>query len=183
RVWYASTLFLHVVNTVLVHVLVVRLTGRPGLAVSLAALWGVSRVHENTIGWYGAFGHALATTALLVAIVDLLGVRRRGGTVSLAVAGRSAVLLVMAGTSFGAGLAAAAVFPLVFYLVVGREQVDPRARVVLGAVLLGLGALYVIVHVWWPLGRGGIVGAGVLHAAAPPALDTLRLTVAFWGDL
>jgi hypothetical protein len=73
--WFA--LVTHLINVVLLFALVRGLTGSASLACFGAALWGILPAHEGTIGWYSAYGHALASTFVLLV---LLGVVRAAYT-------------------------------------------------------------------------------------------------------
>src|SRR5689334_16047315 len=64
--YYCTAVLTHLGNVVLLAVLIRDLTGSERLACFGAALWGTSPVLQGTIGWYAVYGHALATTALLI---------------------------------------------------------------------------------------------------------------------
>ena len=135
RGFFALVLLTHLVNTGLLYALGLALSGSWRLAVIAAALWGTAPSNEGARGWYAVYGQVLATTCILAVLVGLVragdGTRWRPPLVW-------AVLMLLAGTSFGVGLAAALAMPAAAWLILppGPARRRPLLALVAAAVLL-----------------------------------------------
>lgn len=140
--YYWTAVLTHLGNVVLLAVLIRDLTRSERLACFGAALWGTSPVILGTIGWYATFGHALATTALLIVLIRIVRLRRRG-TVSAAELAGWAVLLWAASTSFGVGIAFVLVLPVMAWLLLAATPLRRRIVMFLSGVAVLVATYYV----------------------------------------
>jgi hypothetical protein len=157
--YHLSAVLTHVVNTALLCLLIRALTDSERLACFGGVLWGTAPLAEGTIGWFAASSHALSTTALLLLLLGIARVAKRGAvsTAELCAAG---VLVFIAAASFGVGIAWAIVLPAVVYLLVpsgrARRRVQWTLVVTIGAVVVAfraiprLAVLYGIPVAWEP---------------------------------
>ena len=145
--WYFATLLAtHVLNVWLLFTVIRTLTRSEPIACFGAGLWGVLRAHEEVLGWYSVYGHALATTAVLALLALLARATRRAAPVP--VTARDAVvwalLLLVASASFGVGIGVALAFPAIALLLVPRERCSRAALAVIASVPLLVLAMYVL---------------------------------------
>jgi hypothetical protein len=115
--WYWTVLLTHLLNVWLLFGVLAALTASARLACLGAAMWGMCPVAVGTLGVYSVYGHAMATTILLI-VTDGLARRSAGPPASLP--SRTALLwfaLLLGGTTcFGIGVGVALAFPLVLFL-------------------------------------------------------------------
>ncbi|HUK64636.1 MAG TPA: hypothetical protein VLV15_14935, partial [Dongiaceae bacterium] len=124
--WYATVLAIHLLNTGLVFLLVDTLTGEAVVAALAATLFGISRMHEGSLGWLSASGHAMAAVPLLVLLLDMARHRRRGSVPSSWTCTGWVLLAAASSQCFGVALTTApAVIVAARWLVPGLE---PRAH-------------------------------------------------------
>ncbi len=141
--YFATVLATHVVNVVMVFVLVRRLGASPWLACLAAVLFATAPANLGTLGWYSAYGHALATTATLLALLIVTPARGDDRPLGWGAALGAATCMLIASQSFGTGAAIAIVFPAMAVLL---RPATLRAR----GPLAMLGALPVLVGLaWW----------------------------------
>jgi hypothetical protein len=117
--WVA--LLTHSLNVWLMFHAVRDFTGSRHLACGTAALWGVSPMHEGSLGWYSVYGHVMAGS-VLCALLYLAARWDRGlfnGTRSAVGWG---ILLFVGATSFGVGLGMAMASPLAAFLLVRSAE-------------------------------------------------------------
>jgi hypothetical protein len=138
-------LALHLVAVVLLHDLLVRLTRRPYLAAAVAALWGMSALHQGTLSAFSSFGEVVAVVAGFAIVRDLValsGERRPPPPFALA---RWVFLVLFAGASSTSGVGLVVALPILARLSLPEECGRRRAVLALsgsaGAVLVGY-ALY-----------------------------------------
>ena len=139
--YYWVALLTHLANVALLCALLHTLTDSPRLACFGGALWGTAPVTEGTIGWYSVYGHALATTGLLLILLGIVRAARRG-SVSNAELGLWAGLVFAISTSFGVGLAFAVVLPVIAWLLLPRGAVRRRAVALLGTTAVVMPLVY-----------------------------------------
>jgi hypothetical protein len=145
--YFASALAIHLVNVALVYLAARRLGCAPALSALVAGLWGAAPVQEGTLGWYSAFGMALASVplALLLLVASTAhpaGERRFGRREWWTYAG----LALVAAATFGVGLGIAMALPFAVRILVG-PRVFGRAFWVRGCVLIVTTAIgYFLVH-------------------------------------
>jgi hypothetical protein len=141
-IYFLLALSIHLVSVRLVFEIVVVLTKRPALAAFGAALFGMSPFGEGSIGWMSVNGHVILTAAVLAVVLDVSKATRDPAHLTRRVLARDFILLLVAGTSFGTGFAAA----LAFGVVVAIWDPIPaqRLRVIghYGAVALAAVLLY-----------------------------------------
>src|SRR5262249_16568740 len=114
--YYWSVLLTHLLNVALLFGLLRAFTASALLACFGAALWGMSPLLVETLGWYSVFGQVMATTVMLLILRELArlaagGRRLRSGTACVWIA-----LLLIGTTLFGVGVGVALTFPLVLFL-------------------------------------------------------------------
>lgn len=109
RAFFATVLVAHGAAAVLLAAVLRRWALDPWLAAGVAGAWAVAPLHAGTLGWYSAATHGWSTCAVLVALVALPPIGR--ARLFLAVPA-----LLAAASTFGTGLAAAAVAPGVAWL-------------------------------------------------------------------
>ena len=155
--YYGLVWLNHLANAVLLFEVIRWLVGRPRLACLGASLWGIAPIHAGALGWYSVHGHVLATTAVLLILRDLA--RLGGGAPRARLAPwRWAALSLLAATSFGVGLAAVLVLPVVAFLVV--PQASGRCQATRSLALAALGVLLAYTGLHWL--------AAVLYGAPSP---------------
>jgi hypothetical protein len=121
-VWYfAIVLLTHLLNVYLLFSVIRAHTGSAAMACFGAALWGTCRMDEGALGWYSVYGQVLVGTALLWLLTRLDAVAA-GAPVSRYAPARWGLLLLVATTCFGLGLAVALVSPLVAWLLLPRSR-------------------------------------------------------------
>jgi len=113
--YFALALATHVANVLLVFGVARRLTGSAPLACFGALLFAIAPTNGGTLGWYAAYGHALATTFILSALLLLLDEDDRA-PVSLPRALGIATCAIAATQCFATGTAVALVLPVVSLL-------------------------------------------------------------------
>jgi len=111
--YLASAVVTHVVNVLLLFALVRRLTGSARIACVGALLFAVCPANDGALGWYSVYGHALAATFVLVALLLLTPRRDESAPLSTRAAIGVAGCMLAASQSFGTGVAAAVLTPLV----------------------------------------------------------------------
>src|SRR5262245_43446596 len=111
--YLACAVVTHVANVLLPFALVRRLTGSARIACVGALLFAVCPANDGALGWYSAYGHALAATFVLVALLLLTPRRDESAPLSTRTAIAVACCMLAASQSFGTGVAAAVPTPLV----------------------------------------------------------------------
>lgn len=150
--YYALALLTHVVNVGLLFAVIHRLTGSNALAAFGAVLWGTCPLQADVLGWYSVYGHALAATALLVLLYQIIGLARDGSTPSRARLLAWSAIALAGTTCFGVGLAVAMALP--FVILVFFPGHYPWWRPPLLALLVIVPSLYLVLlrayEVVWP---------------------------------
>src|SRR5262249_31252376 len=112
--YLASVLATHVANVLLLFGLVRRLTASARIACFGALLFAASPANFGTLPWYSVYGHVLATTFVLAALLLLApSPEDRAAPLSTRRAVAIACCMLAASQSFGTGVAAAVLTPLV----------------------------------------------------------------------
>ena len=112
--YLACALATHVANVLLLFGLVRRLTASAAIACFGALLFAVSPANEGTLAWYSVYGHALATTFVLAALLLLApSPEDKAGSLSTRRAVAAACSMLAASQSVGTGAAAALLTPLI----------------------------------------------------------------------
>jgi hypothetical protein len=135
-------LLTHLLNVALLSWVVWRFTGDAAVASVVAAWWGASSVHRETLGWVSVYGQVLSTTAVLW-VLGRIAATAHGRALGRTTPLRCAAAMFAAATSFGTGLAATMVMPLVVWLLVPAANGRRRLMWALGATAIGVLALYV----------------------------------------
>jgi hypothetical protein len=116
--YLASALATHVANVLLLFGLVRRLTASARIACFGALLFAVCPANYGTLPWYSVYGHVLATTFVLAALLLLApSPEDRAAPLSTRRAVAVACCMLAASQSFGTGVAAAILAPVVAALV------------------------------------------------------------------
>jgi hypothetical protein len=178
----------HTLNVWLLFRVIRAFTDSAWLACFGALLWGASPVNEAVLGWYTCYGHVMATTVVLLVLGQLGGRLRDADAPPAAVVWRWFLLLIVASTCFGTGLAAAMVFPAVVLLCLPQLRLQPRRMLPLLTLPLVIAMLYFAVHALWQYGFDGDMGGVVQltrHLAywRPAARLTLQLFAAGFTGL
>jgi len=124
--YFVVVLLTHLVNVAMVYLVALRLSGSWRLACVAAAMWGVAAVNEGALGWYAVYGQVVAATCTLLVLAGLAGAEQDARS-SWGLPVRWALLMVLAGMMFGAGIAAALVMPIVAWLMLSRPPLRWRA--------------------------------------------------------
>ncbi|HXC52132.1 MAG TPA: hypothetical protein VN634_14695 [Candidatus Limnocylindrales bacterium] len=140
--YYVMALATHLLNTWLLFRLVRASTDDAVLACLGAAAFGTAPACVGTIGWYSVYGHALATTILLVVLLDLFRLEKQQRPPSAGRISLWAALLLVGTTCFGVGIGIALAFPVAAYLVAPASYSDRRGRWVLALLPVAVLALY-----------------------------------------
>jgi len=111
--YLACAVVTHVANVLLLFALVRRLTDSARIACFGALLFAVCPANDGALAWYSAYGHALAATFVLVALLLLTPRRDESAPLSTRAAIGVAGCMLAASQSFGTGVAAAVLTPLV----------------------------------------------------------------------
>lgn len=137
-------LLLHLLSVGLLFGIVARLTRSESLAAFGATLWGMNPFVAGTLGWISVHGQAYATFAILWVVLDIVRCSQSPGLVRPGLLWRQALLLMVAATSFGAGLTSVVVLPLVVALWNPVPAQRTRLLLVYSAVAFAAIALYVL---------------------------------------
>jgi hypothetical protein len=116
EVFFWCALITHLINVLLLFVVVLRLTGRPGLASFGAAFWGISPLNAGALDWYSVYGHVVVATATLIVLAQASGCVATGRPPSPRMRRGWYVLALMAATSFGTGVGIAMALPFILWL-------------------------------------------------------------------
>jgi hypothetical protein len=142
--YFWVVLLTHALNVFLLFDILRLFTG-PWLACLGALLWGLSPVDEGALGWFSVYGQVLATTLILWVLRRLAQVAN-GRSASRLAPWRWAALLVVAAMSFGTGIGAAMVFPLVALILLPASRVRRHSLAAFAAVAVALPFLYTGLH-------------------------------------
>ena len=112
-VYFLIAIAVHLASVRLIFEIVSRLTAKPSIAAFGAALFGMCPFGEGSIGWMSVNGHVYLTAAILWVVLDLVKASEKPAYLTPGVLARDYVLLLVAATSFGTGLAAALSFGVV----------------------------------------------------------------------
>lgn len=137
-------LILHLASVRLLFEIVFRLTGKIHLAAFGAALWGMDPYAIGTLAWISVHGHAYATAAILWVLMDVVRYSQNASVLRTGLLVRHAFLLLVAATSFGAGLASTVIFPLVIVIFNPVPSHRNRLIAIYGSVALAVVFLYVL---------------------------------------
>ena len=120
--YFAFVFALHLTNVVLFFQLAKRLSGSLAVATLIASLWGTLPVALGSTAWFSAFGHVLIATCFLWTLIDIARLHQTGGQVTTPTLLRWLLLLVVAATSYGIGLAFSICFSAVLFLLLDRAS-------------------------------------------------------------
>src|SRR5262249_36756512 len=165
RPWFTSVLLTHLLNVLLLHRVVLRLTGDLLLACLGATLWGTSPVLEGALGWYSVYGQVLLTTLVFTVLSSLAGAVAAGRPPSVRRALAWGGLLAAAAACFGTGLGIAAAFP--------RDRRSARAAGVLVLTAAAVFTVYAVLRDRSPdldARARELLAPGTILAAAPTVL-------------
>jgi hypothetical protein len=137
-----TALAIHLANVALLQRVLRHFTASPLLAALGATLWGVSPVAFGVIGWYSAACHAMLTTLLLWVLGDLARASYEESEIGRGTAIRWCLLLLAGASTFGIGIGAAMVFPLVVFLLLPAGSSRRRTTLVVGSLAAVVPVLY-----------------------------------------
>jgi len=132
--YFATVVATHVLNTLLLAAVARRLTGDALVACLAAVLFAVSPAHAGTLGWYSVYGHALATTATLIALLVVAPTRDTSQPISVRRSIVAVLAMLVASQCFGTGAAVAIAFPAVALLLRPATLRAARSTAVLVAL-------------------------------------------------
>ncbi len=115
--YFALALGLHALCVSFLFRVIFSISKRSFLAAFLAGLWGTSPIHQGVVGWISVFGQLFATTAILWVLADVVSVSREERKATAWLQVRWSLLLLIAATSFGSGLALVVLFPVIVCLI------------------------------------------------------------------
>lgn len=119
RWYFAVVLATHLLNVWLLFRVIRLLTRRRAVACVSATLWGACPLHAEPLSWYSVYGHVLSCTVMLAVLAVVLSRTDRGDRgPSPGVAVACGVLLLLAATCFGTGLAIAVTVPVLILAMV-----------------------------------------------------------------
>jgi hypothetical protein len=173
RPWFWSVLLTHLLNVLLLHRVVLRLTGDLLLACLGATLWGTSPVLEGALGWYSVYGQVLLTTLVFTVLSSLAGAVAAGRPPSVRRALAWGGLLAAGAACFGTGLGIAAAFPLVVALAFPPDRRSARAAGVLVLTAAAVFTVYAVLRDRSPdldARARELLAPGTILAAAPTVL-------------
>ncbi len=144
--YYALAIATHGFNVYLLYRVVEKTTGRIGLALAAAFIWGTSSLNQGSIGWYSVYGHVLSGTWTLLFLYGAARVASGQGSLSRPTPWLWFCCMLGAATSFGSGIPVAMLSGPVLYLLL--PDVPGRTRVVRtqSILLLVVPALFLAVH-------------------------------------
>ncbi len=167
----------HVVNTFLLHLVLVRTTASRPVACLVAVLWGAAPHHGVALGWYSVYGEMLCATLVLLVLLDVVAAAGDEGAVSTRRTVGWFILITAAATAFGVGIGVALVFPLAATLLVGRARLTAAGRVALWSIPIVVTVTYVAIQ------RSEVIrDIPVLKAVTMLATSGL-VVFAMWWDL
>jgi hypothetical protein len=137
-------LIVHLVSVGLLFGIITQLTSSQNLAAFGATLWGMSPFVGGALGWISVHGQMYATCAVLWVLLDIARCSHSPAVLRKGLLWRHTLLLLVAATSFGAGLTSVVVLPLVVALWNPVPAQRMRLLVVYSAVALAVVTLYVI---------------------------------------
>jgi hypothetical protein len=134
----------HVLNVALLFWTVERFTTSAWIACVCALLFGTCPAVEGTLGWFAVFGHALATTTLLLVLLDVAHLSADGRTPGTRRRWLWAALALSGVTCFGVGVGLAIALP--FVLAVLLPQTRRRWLPPLWPLIIVTPLLYVVLY-------------------------------------
>ena len=183
ELYFWTVLLTHLLNVFLLFRLLRNLTASLTLASFGATLWGTSPVGYGALGWYAVYGQVLATTLVLVVLVQLTGLAAEGRRLTARTAAVWYGLLLLATVSFGVGIGVALVFPAILFLVLPAAWRERRVRLAyLALPLVTLAAYLAFRHVYpllAPLPPEEGTMETVVRDSLPILLPIIRELVAF----
>jgi hypothetical protein len=176
--YYTIALVTHLVNVALCYRVAFRLTGRPGVAVLAATLWGCAAMNLGAIGWFAVYGQLLVAMIVLLLLQDVARLAAAGGLPSPKVIAWWAILLVAACGSFGNGLCIAALFLPVATFMLDASATWRQILVRFGCSVLAVAILYLTLH-WLHLlsGRAVLYPVGQSYGVESLSLSNAVLFV------
>lgn len=130
--YFVVVLATHLLNVALLFGVVRLLTGSSRLACFGAALWGVAPCNRGVLGWYSVYGQVVVATCILCVLYSLARLANGRPLRRFAPLGWL-LLLLAASTSFGVGIGASVVMPILAYLILPPS---PQRWKIVGVFLL-----------------------------------------------
>jgi hypothetical protein len=149
--YFRLVLLTHLLNVLLLFRVTRLFTGSRLLACAAALLWGTCPIHEGALGWYSVYGHVLVGTLLLLVLGGVGARLDDTPPVRVGVALWWALLLFVAATSFGVGMAVTLAFPAVIALLLPPARISRVDWAIWITTALGAVAFYV-----WLLARANM---------------------------
>lgn len=153
RGYFWGALLTHLLNIGLLYAVVAALTGSRRLACGGAALWGISPLNTQALGWYSVYGQVALTTLVLLALWSVAAAVREGGPLSRRAAVVAYLLLLVGSTCFGTGIGVAMTAAVALPLCL-RGPGNRFARWLFASLLPAVPLLYLLVQVLFRLVTG-----------------------------
>jgi len=147
RYYFWIVLLTHLINVALLFRVIQVLTASSLLASFGAALWGMSPLHEGTLGWYSVYGQVLVATCALVILYQALRGAAEGEPPRRATRAVWYVLALAAASSFGTGTGIAIVLPVVLGLLLPAHAGGWKGRLPLLSLVVVVPVFYVA-QIW-----------------------------------
>ena len=142
ELYYAAVLATHLLNVGLLFAVLRRWTDSLLLAAFGATIWGICPVQSGALEWYSVYGQVIVATILLVLLFQVAGVVNERSPLHRSVTLLWPLLLLVASSSFGVGIALTLVLPVALFLLLPPSPARRRLCVVLGALALAIPFLY-----------------------------------------
>ncbi|HSQ01371.1 MAG TPA: hypothetical protein VL049_29470 [Candidatus Dormibacteraeota bacterium] len=149
RGYFWIALLTHLVNVGLLFAVIDAFTGSRRLACAGAALWGVSPLNVEALGWYSVYGQVALATVILAVLWRIARAARDDAPLSRRQALAWYLLVIVGATCFGTGIGFAMALPVALWLCL-RAPPHHFTRRLFASLLIVVPALYVLVQVlYW----------------------------------
>ena len=140
--FFSVGLILHLISVRLLLEVIYRLTGNYLLAAVGAGFWGMGPFAAGSLAWISVHGQVYATSAILWILLEVVRISEASLVISKSLVLRHALLLMVAATSFGTGLAMAMALPFLVAFWLPKSAQRTRLLAVYGAIAAALLVLY-----------------------------------------
>jgi len=174
RGYFWIALLTHLVNVALLFAIVARLAGSRRLACAAAALWGVSPLNVDALGWYSVYGQVVLGTTLLFVLWRLARAMDPGVPWSRREIVACYLAVLIGATCFGTGIGLALAFAAGIAICLPGAS-HRAARRSFASLLVAVPALYFVVRV---LHRAVVTQPVDVAANAWPAVSAMPVALA-----
>lgn len=145
RGYFWIALLTHLVNVGLLFAVIDAFTGNRRLACAGAALWGVSLLNAEALGWYSVYGQVALATIVLAVLWRIAVAARDDVPLSRPTALACYLLVIVGTTCFGTGIGFALALAVALWLLLPTPP-HRFARRLFASLLIVVPALYVVVQ-------------------------------------